>query len=677
MEIPKQLQNPDFRFVLLGTWNRWLNAKTKEFKTFTPEEYANIDKDVWKPRGKSPFEKDWQNTNNYRFSDIKLLEHIKLGKNYGVIGGYGDLRILDIDNPELAKEFKKKLNTFTIKTGSGGMHFYFISDYDKNHTLINKLGELRAKNSQVVCCPCRHPSGNYYEIINDVPIQEINSEHLLKLIKPYLRDEIAETKTTGVATTSDEKKQDTTRSGLEFRKLIALFRAGKTRAEILKIMPAYARWVSSPERYRQHQLDNAENFVLQEQENKDKKIKDNKPIFTEENKIKLKKAYDDIILILKEYMDLEEDYYSLISLWIIGTFFHKQFSSYPYLFFNAMKGSGKTRILKILANLCKNGKVAGSMTEAVLFRTAGSRTLCIDEIEGINAKGNENLRLLLNSAYKRGLVVERLRKRKTAEGDIQEVEEFEVFCPIALANIWGMDDILGDRCIKLILEKSSKHKITRLIENFENDVEFVNIKNELLKITDCLNNKSNLFGNVITEWNCYIKNNVNQVSIVSKVNEVNKVSNTYDTGDIYVIGDIFQVLGKTTIAGRDLELFFPLLIIANLIDDKLLDKLITTAEEVIKEKREVDREENKDVQLIEHIAESNYIGETNISLIVSNLQEKYGQDEKWINSRGISRALKRLNLILSRSSTGKQRQVKLNTEKAKDKLLMFKEVKVS
>ena len=123
----------------------------------------------------------------------------------------------------------------------------------------------------------------------------------------------------------------------------------------------------------------------------------------------LTRYFAKIKMILKEYMDMEEEYYSLVALWIIGTFFHKQFSSFPYLFFNAMKGSGKTRVLKIIATLSRNGKMVGAMTEAVLFRTASNRTLCIDELESINAKGQENLKLLLNSAYKKGLSVERMR----------------------------------------------------------------------------------------------------------------------------------------------------------------------------------------------------------------------------------------------------------------------------
>ena len=126
----------------------------------------------------------------------------------------------------------------------------------------------------------------------------------------------------------------------------------------------------------------------------------------------LKRYYHKIKKILKEYMDLDEEYYSLISIWIIGTYLHKHFPSYPYLYFNATKSSGKTRMLKIISNLAKNGKVAGSMTESVLFRTAKNRTICIDEFEKMDAKGNENLKLLLNSAYKRGIQVERMKKDK-------------------------------------------------------------------------------------------------------------------------------------------------------------------------------------------------------------------------------------------------------------------------
>ena len=68
----------------------------------------------------------------------------------------------------------------------------------------------------------------------------------------------------------------------------------------------------------------------------------------------LQRCYENIEHLLREYCDLNEDYYSIISLWIIGTYFHKNFPTYPYLFFNAMKGSGKTRTMNLIISLSKS-----------------------------------------------------------------------------------------------------------------------------------------------------------------------------------------------------------------------------------------------------------------------------------------------------------------------------------
>ena len=53
----------------------------------------------------------------------------------------------------------------------------------------------------------------------------------------------------------------------------------------------------------------------------------------------LARYFAKIKAIIEEYMDMDEEFYTLVSLWIVGTYFHKQFPSYPYLFFNSLKGS--------------------------------------------------------------------------------------------------------------------------------------------------------------------------------------------------------------------------------------------------------------------------------------------------------------------------------------------------
>ncbi|MEM4270831.1 MAG: hypothetical protein QXO70_01905, partial [Candidatus Pacearchaeota archaeon] len=96
-----------------------------------------------------------------------------------------------------------------------------------------------------------------------------------------------------------------------------------------------------------------------------------------EAKQNLKKCYIDIINLAKEYIEMPERYYKIIALWIIGTYVHKKFNTFPFLFINAMKGSGKTRLLKFLCSLVWNGDIVADLKEAVLFRTAENHTILI------------------------------------------------------------------------------------------------------------------------------------------------------------------------------------------------------------------------------------------------------------------------------------------------------------
>lgn len=154
--IPKQLQNPEFRFNLL---------KNKE---------------------KLPFEKEWQK-NAYKYDDEKLIKHIEAGGNYGIIGGYGRLRLLDIDDTKFVPYIEKLFKTFSVKTGKGGRHFYFLSDYDKNHVLADGKGELRGNMQFVVCPGSTHPNGNKYEIIDEYPLLDITEKELVSILEPIFK----------------------------------------------------------------------------------------------------------------------------------------------------------------------------------------------------------------------------------------------------------------------------------------------------------------------------------------------------------------------------------------------------------------------------------------------------------------------------------------------------------
>ena len=378
----------------------------------------------------------------------------------------------------------------------------------------------------------------------------------------------------------------------------------------------------------------------------------------EENKEKLLTAYKNIIDVLKEYVDLREEYYNIVALWIIGTYFHKKFPSFPYLYFNAMKGSGKTRTINLITCLSKEGSVQNSMTEAVLFRTTG--TLAIDEFEGVSKKGSENLRELLNSAYKKGVKVKRMRQKKTDEGIRMEVEEFDVYRPIVLANIWGMENVLSDRCISVILERSSRKEIINLIEIFTDEL----IVKETIKLLDLVSLVSMSFRRkAYTEWNMYVKQqNINNTNNTNNTNNINNTNNT----------NPFIIINSMGLNGRELELSLPLCLIANEISGDLLNKTTLTLKSIFSQKKEDDLTENYDISLYDFISKYEETGWVAMTQICSGFKEFLDSNDDWINNKWLGRALKRLVLIKETKRLGRGRYVILNIKKAQEKIKMFK-----
>ena len=119
------------------------------------------------PGGKKPLESDWQNYNNYQYYSLELNQYILNGYNYGVACGYGNLAVIDADNPVIAFIVENRLpKTFTVQTGSGGRHYYFIvPDLNKKIILMddkdNHYGEIQWRGAQVVGPNSKHPNGNF------------------------------------------------------------------------------------------------------------------------------------------------------------------------------------------------------------------------------------------------------------------------------------------------------------------------------------------------------------------------------------------------------------------------------------------------------------------------------------------------------------------------------------
>jgi 5S rRNA maturation endonuclease (ribonuclease M5) len=150
----------------------------------------------------------------------------------------------------------------------------------------------------------------------------------------------------------------------------------------------------------------------------------------------------------------------VIVLWIVHTWAVQAFYVTPRLVLDSPEpGSGKTRVLEVLALLCRAAKLTLSTTTAALYRriaAAGEQppTILQDEADAVFGKTtnpqSEDLRALFNAGYKRGATVDR------CEGDAKsmKVREFPVFAPVALAGLAGkMPATITDRAITLHMRR--------------------------------------------------------------------------------------------------------------------------------------------------------------------------------------------------------------------------------
>lgn len=241
MNIPIQLQKPEFRFVKI---RRGEKAPT--------------------PQGKN-----WETTNNHTYNDPVMVEWLKQNQA-GIVCGLDNIRCVDIDQPEAVSEvLARAKETFTVKSGSGkGIHLFYRSPYATNHKLT--VGDYKADRSQVVIAGSIHPSGGTYTIIKDLPIADMSEEEMRELLAPYIK----------TAPNNQDTKDHTTdesRSGKEFSEVLRLVKKGKTDAEIMSAMMAFAKWATAHQQYRELTIKKAREAAMTKKENKKEEEKNESP----------------------------------------------------------------------------------------------------------------------------------------------------------------------------------------------------------------------------------------------------------------------------------------------------------------------------------------------------------------------------------------------------------------
>lgn len=127
-------------------------------------------------------------------------------------------------------------------------------------------------------------------------------------------------------------------------------------------------------------------------------------------------------------------------------------------FMSPEKGSGKTRALEVSEYLVPEGiRVSQASTGFVLSRMAEDppATMFYDEIDtvyGPQARGNEDLRSLLNAGHRRGAVA----GRGGWENNTLTGQTFRAYCAVALAGLGNLPDTVADRAVVIQMKKRKR-----------------------------------------------------------------------------------------------------------------------------------------------------------------------------------------------------------------------------
>jgi hypothetical protein len=150
-----------------------------------------------------------------------------------------------------------------------------------------------------------------------------------------------------------------------------------------------------------------------------------------------------------------------VALWVVHTHCLDAFDSSPRLAaLSPEPQSGKTRLMELLEHLADRPMFTTNTTVAVLARglDAGTfATILLDEADtvfGSKAKGDEDLRGLLNSGHRRGATYMRM----VGEGTKMDAKSFSTFSAVALAGLGDLPETVMQRAVILRMRRRAPHE---------------------------------------------------------------------------------------------------------------------------------------------------------------------------------------------------------------------------
>lgn len=331
--------------------------------------------------------------------------------------------------------------------------------------------------------------------------------------------------------------------------------------------------------------------------------------------------------LFQRYIYFEDrSYYPLSSIYVLMTHLYPIFDEIPYISITGLLNSGKSRLGEIFEGTSFNPTNSSDCTPASLYRMIdkGEMTLVIDEAEDLSHLKRDVLLNILRSGYR--------RNGKALRCDNGEPRKFPTFCPKIIINQGGLiDPALESRTIPILMIRSQNH-----LETFR----FAKVEAEFKEIKDLIALFVQGYKRIISER--YLS---------------------------------FQ--GIEGIENRDLEVWTPIIIIAEILDSAIPEssirsQMVQLAKRIIAQRRRRQLIENRDAQILE--ATRTFIGQTSPILqygrdfyvgeqLCNSIRDQWDipglkteQVSRVLNSHNIIRDIQRIRLNIRENGSSKMIQ---------------------
>jgi len=170
----------------------------------------------------------------------------------------------------------------------------------------------------------------------------------------------------------------------------------------------------------------------------------------------LSDCFEVIYNVNKEYMDYEEDIiHTSIACSMLSSYFLPVFEAKGRDFFNAEKGSGKTKQSTLYDLQMFNPLMSADISGPSYFRSIESTaaSIIIDDFDAIDDEKKSAQIQIMRTGYKQGQ-----KTVRTSESGTRVPIAFGIFNSMVINNVGGLDDVTQDRCNTYYLIKSTDKK---------------------------------------------------------------------------------------------------------------------------------------------------------------------------------------------------------------------------